>query len=410
MKFPVQASMETWVAGSTGVPAFMVMAAPNSSLAGELRRLVRTLRRMAGVARRVLIGFNREGWSPHLFHELVQAGFDPVTWRKGEIKDLDPGLFASAVHTDEWGNEHVFEKVADTAVEVSWGTGASAETVTMRQVSRFVAAGQQAAEATQAAGAGTRQIHLLTGNTTLPAAYLLFLASRRWRLENYFRYAKQHFALDAYDSYESVADDPGCKVPNPAKAKVKTKRDAIASRVAALIAVIEARGLELASPHPGQPVLITNGKLNEVRAPLIVAEAELAAVTTHYQQLPAKVPRGEVNPGQQVLESELKQLLQGMRMAAYNIMMILVREIRVNTTFAAKATKAHDLVRLMFAASADLDPRHDGVLEVVFDPMPTGRQTKVLAELCELLTVAETVFPGTDRGLRYRVKTGKVSG
>lgn len=90
-------------------------------------------------------------------------------------------------------------------------------------------------------------------------------------------------------------------------------------------------------------------------------------------------------------------------------MMILVREIRVNTTYTAKRTKAHDLVRLMFTASADLDPRQDGCLNIVFDPPPTGRQTKMLGELCESLTPTDTVFPGTDRVLRYRVKTGEAT-
>lgn len=79
LKFPVPATMETWVADHTGAPVFMVMAEPNSSLAGELRRLVPSLRTLVGDERRVLIGFDREGWSPHLFHELIKAGFDPIT-------------------------------------------------------------------------------------------------------------------------------------------------------------------------------------------------------------------------------------------------------------------------------------------------------------------------------------------
>lgn len=92
---------------------------------------------------------------------------------------------------------------------------------------------------------------MLTSNTTLPAAHLLFLASRRWRHENNFRYAKQHFALDAQDSYASVANDVERKGPNPAKATAKAKRDAIATRVYAILAVIEARELEQATPQPG---------------------------------------------------------------------------------------------------------------------------------------------------------------
>ena len=41
----------------------------------------------------------------------------------------------------------------------------------------------------------------------------------RWRQENYFKYAREHFALDALDSYADQPDDPDRLVPNPAKAR-----------------------------------------------------------------------------------------------------------------------------------------------------------------------------------------------
>jgi len=54
----------------------------------------------------------------------------------------------------------------------------------------------------------------------------------RWREENYFRYARAHFALDALDSYAVIPDDPARLVPNPAKkqaaAAVKTAKKTLA--------------------------------------------------------------------------------------------------------------------------------------------------------------------------------------
>ncbi|PCC27476.1 hypothetical protein CIK76_17160 [Glutamicibacter sp. BW80] len=61
-------------------------------------------------------------------------------------------------------------------------------------------------------------------------------------------------------------------------------------------------------------------------------------------------------------------------------------------------------VRQALKLSGDLDPRQDGVLEVLLDPLPTRRATVALGELCELLSGTRTVYPGTDRVLRYRVK------
>lgn len=93
LKFPVPATMDSWAADHAGAPVFMVMAELTSSLASELRRLLPTLRAMVGDGRRVLIGFDREGWSPPLFHELITAGFDPLTWRNGETTGLSESLF-----------------------------------------------------------------------------------------------------------------------------------------------------------------------------------------------------------------------------------------------------------------------------------------------------------------------------
>jgi hypothetical protein len=77
-------------------------------------------------------------------------------------------------------------------------------TVELRQVHR------QAVDGTQ--------FPVLTSRTDLPAAEVCWRLSARWRPENYFKYARAHFALDALDSYADTPDDPTRPVPNPAKA------------------------------------------------------------------------------------------------------------------------------------------------------------------------------------------------
>jgi len=39
--------------------------------------------------------------------------------------------------------------------------------------------------------------------------------SARWREENYFRYARTRFALDALDSHAAAPDDPDRMAPQP---------------------------------------------------------------------------------------------------------------------------------------------------------------------------------------------------
>jgi hypothetical protein len=64
LKFPAPATVETWVSDAAGDPVLVVMAEPAPWLASELRRLIPDLRAMVGNERRVLVGFDRGGWSP----------------------------------------------------------------------------------------------------------------------------------------------------------------------------------------------------------------------------------------------------------------------------------------------------------------------------------------------------------
>ncbi|MGP9033801.1 hypothetical protein [Glutamicibacter mysorens] len=85
------------------------------------------------------------------------------------------------------------------------------------------------------------------------------------------------------------------------------------------------------------------------------------AAAQNCKQLPTEGPRDEANPDKPMSEREPKQLPHGMRMAAYTIKMIAVRDIRVNKSYAAKAAKERDIVQRMFTTPADLNPLQDGV-------------------------------------------------
>ena len=120
--------------------------------------------------------------------------------------------------------------------------------------------------------------------------------------------------------------------------------------------------------------------------------------------IPARLPLGQVNPGQQVLDIQTKLITHAIRIAAFNTATTLARAIRVHTGYARANREAHTLIRQALTGSGDIDP-HDGVLTVRLDPLPTRRATKAITELCEHLTATKTRYPGTDLILRYEIKT-----
>ncbi len=243
LKFPGPATEETWVTDAAGDPVFMVIAEPSASLAGQLRGLLPQLRQIAGEGRRVTVCFDRGGWSPALFADITGAGFDLLTYRKGPVADLPGPAFTTVACTDDRGRSHEYE-LADTTVALEIGEGPrKGEHVTLRQVTRRE----------PASGGSVRQVHTLTSRTDVPAAEVCWRMSSRWREENYFRYARTHFALDALDSYAAVPDDPGRLVPSPAKKAAAARVRRAEAAIGAAEAGRDASLLELRSPAPGHP-------------------------------------------------------------------------------------------------------------------------------------------------------------
>jgi transposase len=399
LKFPAPATVETWVSDASGDPILVVMAEPGASLAMELRRLLPDLRRAVGDTRQVLVGFDRGGWSPALFAHMGAAGFDVLTWRKGPAEDIDPDLFTDLTYVDETGRGHTW-RVADTTVDLP--TNDAGEVFTMRQVSLTVP-GTKTGRGEHGQDS-TRQIHILTTRTDLPAEQVIYRMGSRWRQENYFRYARMHFDLDSHDAYATTDDDPTRLVPNPAKKKAHTKVLAARARYDRALAATDAALLEAVSPPQGESVLISNTDHDTLTAALRAAEADLDTAQHAHRAIPARLPLGLVAPGQQVLDTQTKLITHAIRIAAFNTATTLARAIRVHTSYARANHEAHTLIRQALTGSGDIDPR-EGVLTVRLDPLPTKRATAAIAQLCEHLTATHTRYPGTNLILRYEIKT-----
>jgi hypothetical protein len=391
LKFPAPATMETWVTDQDGDPVFMVAAEPSDSLAGELRRLLPQLRQVVGQGRRVTVCFDRGGWSPALFADITAAGFDLLTWRKGPAPDVGAEEFTTITCADDRGREHEYD-LADTPVTLRISDGPrKGKAVPLRQVTRRV----------PARGGGTRQIHALTSRTDLAAGEVCWRLTSRWREENYFRYARTWFALDALDSHAAAPDDPGRLVPNPAKKTAAAQVRHAEILAAAAQAQRDASLAALRNPPPGQPVTITNPMINALDAPVQAACRELAEADNAAAATPGRVPLGTLAPDMMRLEAEVKQITHAIRMAAYNAETTLARAL--NGHYARAGDEAYALIREALTTSGDIIPGHSELL-IRLDPLTAPRRTRALTALCDQLNHTASRYPGTDLVLRYEVK------
>src|SRR5665648_554015 len=201
MRIAGPATEETWVTDTDGDPVMVITAPPSASLAAELARLLPDLRAIIGPARACTVVFDRGGYSPAVFTEILSAGFDLLTYYKGTWTRSAPAAFTTTDFTAPDGTTATYE-LAERSIDLpvparpaSPTTSAwPASTLTLRLIVRASPTGHQTP--------------ILTNRTDLTAPQVAYRMANRWRQENYFTCAREHFALDALDSYGGPPDDP----------------------------------------------------------------------------------------------------------------------------------------------------------------------------------------------------------
>jgi hypothetical protein len=250
-------------------------------------------------------------------------------------------------------------------------------------------------------GPDGHQTPILTSRADLTAAEIAYRMSNRWRQENYFKYARDHFALDALDSYADQPDDPTRPVPNPAKAHaiehVAAARAGLAAANADLAHAIDEATVEAGKPRNHGTATVDPNPGHTLQA----AHADLADAQDTSRTTPTHLPLGQVRPGSRLLETERKLLTHAIRMSAYNTESILAGILRAH--YRRGSDEARSLLREAFTLPGDLQIT-DSTLHVRLDPASAPRRSTALAALCAELTDTQTRYPGTNLTLAYSIK------
>jgi len=373
------ATTDFYVNDAQAAPIFLVTAPANDGLVRMLRgTLLPELRRQLGPDRRVTVIFDREGWSPTLFAELIRDGFDVLTYRKGKSRRWPARAFTEVTGTVA-GREATYT-LAEKRVRLSNG-------LRLREVRRLTATGHQTA--------------VLTSRADLSALELAARMFARWQQENFFRYMRHSFALDALVTYAAEPGDPTRTVPNPQRKQVRGQLAAVRRTLAAREQEYGAQART--NPERRRPTMrgfkIAHGKLAQAIRTL---QAKVARLAQRLKALPARVPIGELQPPGTVvkLAPEAKLLTDSIKLTTYRAETALVRLLGPH--YARTEEEGRALLRELFTAPADLVPDEAaGVLRVRLHTLANPRSNRALAALCQALTATQTCFPGTSLRLVY---------
>jgi transposase len=372
------ASTDYWINDRSGDPLLVITGEIDAALTRALPRLLREVRDVVG-ERRVTIVFDRGGWSPKLFATMIRDGFDVLTYRKGRCRRINERRFIRR-HA-ELDGRWVDYLLHDQPVRFLKGK------LRLRQVTRLCDDGHQ-----------TQVITSRWDLRDIEVAYRMF---ERWRQENFFKYMREEFLLDALVDYQVEPEDPTRTIPNPERRALDKEIGAARSDLAKLEREYGAAAADNAEPR--RPTMrgfkIAHGRLGkELRA----ARARVARLFEQRRDVAKRVEVRDLNERALVkLATERKHLTDIIKMVAYQAESDLVALLRPH--YARADQEGRTLLHELFAAAGDIRVS-DRELHITLAPLSSPHRTHAAQALCEMLDQTATIFPGSRLRIRFAVR------
>jgi transposase len=377
-----RATTDYWVNDRNGDPFLVVTSEINESLTQMLKPVLEEVREVVGKDRRVTLIFDRGGWSPQLFADLIGAGFDLITYRKGRSADLSEDEFEA--HTSVIEGQKVKYKLHDHGLvrvgvdKPTWSDGAQ-RPLELRQVSKLSSTGHQT--------------QVLTNHEDLEAVEVLWRMFARWRQENFFKYMRQEFALDCLVEYGAIGVSPELDRPNPERQALEAELEATRHKIARL----QAQRCELL--HEPVRNIETPPGFERYIPPLLREQTLLEQITSlkneaqeleaRRDELPERISASELER----LRPESKLLADMFKTIAYRIETELLRLLAPH--YCRTEREGRTLIAAAFNSSADFLVT-DTELRVRIAPQSSPHRTRAINALCSSLNSEPVVVPGSN--------------
>jgi transposase len=372
------ASTDYWINDRSGDPLLVITGAVDAALTKALPRLLREVRDLVG-ERRVTIVFDRGGWSPKLFDTMIKGGFDLLTYRKGRCRRINERRFIR--RRAELDGCWVDYLLHDQPVRFLKGK------LRLRQVTRLCDNGHQ-----------TQVITSRCDLRDIEVAYRMF---ERWRQENFFKYMREEFLLDALVDYRIEPEDPTRSIPNPERRALDKEIRTARADLAKLEREYGAAAADNAEQR--RPTMrgfkVAHGRLGKR---LRTARARVARLFEQRRDVAKRVEVRDLNERAVVkLATECKHLTDIVKMVAYQAESDLVALLRPH--YARVDQEGRTLLHELFAAAGDIRVS-DSELHITLAPLSSPHRTHAAHALCEMLDQTATIFPGSRLRIRFAVR------
>lgn len=382
-----------WVNDAIGRPFFVISTVFTDGLLSMLREKI-VPRLMADVPHqpteahlksdpcmaRFALVFDREGFSPQFFKEMWELRIACYTYNKF-VKDSWPEEEFSDYTVCFADGQSVVMRLAERGVFVSgklW----------MREIRKMTKCGHQTSLLTTA-------YNVETGK----AAAALF---SRWSQENFFKYMREQFGIDRLIEYETAELPDTAEVINPRYRQIESQ---IKSKAALLYRKRALFGTIVLEETPTEEKYLQRYELKKasVQEEIVCLNNELCSLKEKRKGLPKHIPINQLEPQDRFskLAEDKKQIMDTVKMIAYRAETSMAEIIR---PLMSRENDARSLLQKVFTTEADILPdEKEGTLTVTLHNLANDSSDKVVHELCAALNETETIYPGSNLKLIYKM-------
>src|SRR5260370_4586236 len=212
----------------------------------------------------------------------------------------------------------------------------------------------------------------------------------RWRQENFFKYLREEYLIDALADYQVEPDDPTRSIPNPAQKAVVKEIHAARVHLRKLrerygaTAIGYIKGLK--STESGFAIA---GE--KIRMEIAKDTNRIQKLKARRDSLPARVTVADAQKGQEMmkLSTQRKHLTNVLKMVAYQTESDLVELIRPH--YSRVEDEGRTFIQMALQDTADIEPTDDQ-LRIRLAPLSSPHRPRALPSLCHALNKPNTLL------------------
>jgi len=395
LKLCMPAIMEFWVNNHQGMPYFVVTGEVNEKL-GEILsdQIIPRLKDQIALPvseqellddpdlPRFTITFDREGYSPKAFKKYWEKDRVAVLTYNKNVKDKWPEdeFHEYTVPID---GMNMKMELAEREIEF--------EGMKIREV--------------REKSSPSHQTSILTTNRKLDIIWIAIYMFSRWCQENFFKYLRQEYDIDKMMYYIVKQINEGIMVVNPIHSKLtqalKKTREKISRKHAQLHVSKEENvnsSLETTPRYLQKQMKLTN-QLNQLKT-------EEQKLLEQRKEHPYKIAVKNMPENEKYTKLDMEgKLFQNMiKMICYRAETTVT--LLLNSEIYTKQEDVRSLAKSIIKSKGNIVPDYQQkTLTIEMYTQSSPRNNRALEKLCELLTDSETIYPGTELTLIYKLAT-----